>query len=78
MTISDRLYLFLAEGTPHYDQLVALVGQPSSVTPSKPTTKITPSQEYIQGIDLESDVNPFSKRLAIYGDVPVSTFSILC
>jgi hypothetical protein len=73
MTVSDRIYLFLAEGTQQYDQLVDIVGEPSSASPSK-----SPAQEYIDGIDLESEANPFSKRLEVYGDVPVSTFSILC
>lgn len=35
------------------------------------------SDEYICGIDLESSATPFQDRLRIYGDVPMSTFSIL-
>lgn len=71
MTTSDRIHLFLAEGTPQYNELVAIVGEPSSANP-------TPTNEYLAGIDLQTEATPFSERLAIYGDVPVSTFSILC
>jgi len=74
MTTSDRIHLFLAEGTTEYDKLVDIVGEPSNVYPSK----LSPADEYVAGIDLESEATPFSKRLELYGHVPVSTFSILC
>lgn len=81
MTASDRICLFLAEGTPEYDQLVALIGEPSSATPSIAVSneqQELPSDEYVAGIDLESVATPFQDRLRVYGDTPVSTFSILC
>jgi hypothetical protein len=34
-------------------------------------------EEYIDGIDLEQPATSFQARLRIYGDQPVSTFSIL-
>lgn len=74
MQASDRICLFLAEGTKQYDQLVELVGHPSSAYPS-PTPD--PATEYVNGIDLESTATPFQSRLQIYGDQPISTFSVL-
>ena len=68
MSVSDRIYLFLAEGMPEYDQLVALVGPPSNANPS---------DEYVKSIDLESVATPFQSRLNLYGNYPMSTFSIL-
>lgn len=75
MLPSDRIYLFLAEGTKQYDQLVELVGHPSSAMPSP--TPNNPATEYVNGIDLESTATPFQSRLQIYGDQPISTFSVL-
>ena len=72
MSVSDRIHLILADGTPQYHQLVKLVGQPSSsLIPSNP------ADEYVSGIDLAKPATPFNQRLAIYGDQPISTFSIL-
>lgn len=34
MTVSDRIYCILAEGTAQYKQLTDLVGQPSSLVPT--------------------------------------------
>lgn len=83
MLASDRICLFLAEGTEFYDQLVELVGHPSSATPSPtpkpslPVVELDPATEYVNGIDLESTATSFQSRLQIYGDKPISTFSIL-
>lgn len=78
MTLSDRIHLFLAEGTPQYDQLVSIVGEPSCAEPSP----IPPADEYCSGIELDMEESPtissFQQRLSIYGDQPISTFSILC
>lgn len=74
MSISDRIYLFLAEGTPDYNQLIGLVGNPTS---SIGSAVLTPAEEYIEGIDLESVATPFQARLSVYGNQPISTFSIL-
>lgn len=73
MSVSDRIYLFLAEGMPEYDQLVALVGPPSSAYPDKQAL----AKEYVESIDLKSEATPFQARLMVYGNQPISTFSIL-
>ena len=74
MSISDRIYLFLAEGMiPEYDELVALVGPPSNAYPDKQAL----ADEYVADIDLESEATPFQARLMVYGNQPISTFSIL-
>ena len=72
MSVSDRIHLILADGTPQYHQLVKLVGKPSSsLIPS------IPADEYVSGIDLDQLATPFQQRLAVYGDQPISTFNIL-
>ena len=73
MTVSDRLYLFLAEGTPQYERLVDLVGQPSCANP----TVLSPADEYVKGINLEDSSSSFQERLTKYGNVPIRTFSML-
>lgn len=74
MSVSDRIYLFLAEGMiPEYDELVALVGPPSNAYPDKQAL----ADEYVESIDLESEATPFQARLMVYGNKPISTFSIL-
>lgn len=74
MTPSDRIYLFLAEGmVPEYDELVALIGPPSNAYPDKQAL----ANEYVESIDLEAEATPFQARLMVYGDQPISTFSIL-
>ena len=37
----------------------------------------SPADEYVAGIDLESEATPFQARLMVYGNKPISTFSIL-
>ena len=72
MSISDRIYLILADGTANYDKLKALTGEPtSSIKP------MSPAAEFNEGINLDDVATPFDQRLAIYGDVPMSTFEIL-
>ena len=74
MSTSDRIYLFLAEGmVPEYDELVALVGPPSNAYPDKQAL----ADEYVADIDLESEATPFQARFMVYGNQPISTFSIL-
>ena len=72
MSISDRIYLILADGTANYDRLAKLTGEPtSSIKP------ISPSTEFNEGIDLDDVATPFDQRLALFGDVQISTFEIL-
>ena len=73
MSISDRIYLMLADGTANYNKLVTLVGEPSSSLVPTPS----PAVEYTSAIDLDDVATPFDERLAIYGDQPMSTFAIL-
>ena len=72
MSISDRIYLILADGTPQYDELRNLVGEPTSSIKS-----MSPSTEFNEGIDLDDVATPFDQRLAVFGDVPMSTFEVL-
>jgi len=72
MSISDRIYLILADGTADYDKLKALTGEPtSSIKPMSPST------EFNEGIDLDDVATSFDQRLALFGDVPMSTFEVL-
>ena len=74
MSVSDRIYLFLAEEmVPEYDELVALVGPPSNAYPDKQSL----ADEYVADIDLKSEATPFQARFMVYGNQPISTFSIL-
>lgn len=73
MSISDRIYTILADGTKHQDKWIKLVGEPSS---SLILSK-EPADEYCEGITLDEPANTFQARLAVYGNVPMSTFSIL-
>lgn len=77
MSISDRIYYILADGTPQQAQLEALAGRPStSLIPTRCEDSAT-IDEYVSGISLDQPSSSFQQRLAIYGDTPVSTFSIL-
>ena len=66
MTTLDRIYIILSEHIKLYDTLIKLVGKPSDLEPSKPK-QVTPSDEYVAGINLSA-----------YSKQPQISISIYC
>ena len=80
MTIAERIIWILADGTPEQKVWEELVGKPSSsLVPTNPTVSEDSAviDEYISGIVLDEPVSTFQHRLSVYGDKPISTFSVL-
>ena len=76
MSVSDRIYMLLGSMTNQHQavrKLERLVG----VEPLSEVVKPAAQAEYVAGITLDEPANPFDQRLAVYGNVAMSTFSIL-
>ena len=76
MSPSDNIYMLLGAITKQHKavrELEQLVGEQLTTAVSRPAVLT----EYTRGITLDEPATPFNKLLAVYGDVPISTFSIL-
>ena len=75
MSISDRLYLILSDGTPYYNQYEQLAGPiSSSLVPSR-TYELAEEQIATSAVaqPLVDGINPL---FSVYADKPTSSFEL--